>query len=174
MFRCSTAVLRMRYKNLEIPHESFFLFLNLKYEQKWPKRKKQSQRCINLYSSGCTDVVLSIEGIFYVPHAIALIISGCPRIPIVGAERIVVEQIKFYRLKEIRRKFAVGLNGLHPTLFCFGTFPVEIRKSKHIRNLSLFIAGWGGGEGAGRWEGCRRTLGGNRIVIRGNGGWNQS
>ena len=99
----------MRYKNLEIPHESFFLFLNLKYEQKWPKRKKQSQRCINLYTSGCTDVVLSIEGIFYVPHAIALIISGCPRIPIVGAERIVVEQIKFYRLKEIRKNLQSDL-----------------------------------------------------------------
>ena len=57
-------------------------------------------------------------------------------------------------------------------------FPVEIRKSKHIRNISLFIAGGGGGEGggegAGRWEGCQRTLGGNHMIIRGNGGWNQS
>ena len=152
MFRCSTAVSCGYGWDIKIwKSPTRFLFLNLKYEQKWPKRKKQSQRCINLYTSGCTDVVLSIEGIFYVPHAIALIISGCPRIPIVGAERIVVEQIKFYRLKEIRRKFAVGLNGLHPTLFCFGTFPVEIRKSKHIRNLSLFIAG-GGGRGWGGFE----------------------
>ena len=107
-----------------------FWFLNLKDEEKWHKRKKQSQRCVNLSTSGCTDVVLSIEGIFYVPHAMALIISGRPRIPIVGAERIVVDQIKFYRLEEIRRKFAVGLNGLHPTFFCFSMFPIEIRKIK--------------------------------------------
>ena len=70
-----------------------------------------------------------------------------------------VEQIKFYRLKEIRRKFAVGLNGLHPTLFCFGTFPVEFRKSKHTRNLSLFIAGGEGG-GAGRVRGGGEGAGG--------------
>ena len=93
----------------------------------------------------------------------ALIISGRPRIPIVGAERIVVHQIKFYRLKEIRRKFAIGLNGLHPTFFCFGMFPVEIRKSKHIRNLSLFIAG--GGEGAGRVRGGGKGAGGLWGVI---------
>ena len=158
MFRCSTAVSCGYGWDIKIwKSPTRFLFLNLKYEQKWPKRKKQSQWCINLYTSGCTDV-FSIEGIFYVPHAIALIISGCPRIPIVGAERIVLEQIKFYRLKEIRRKFAVGLNGLHPTLFCFGTFPVEIRKSKHIRNFSLFIAG--GGEGAGRVRGGGKGAGG--------------
>ena len=111
------------------PESIFLILLNLRSEQEWHKGKKQSQWCINLYTSGCTDV-FSIEGIFYVPHATALIISGRPRIPIVGAERIVVDQIKFYRLEEIRRKFAVGLNGLHPTFFCFSMFPIEIRKIK--------------------------------------------
>ena len=77
------------------PECIFLILLNLKSEQEWHKGKKQSQRCINLYTSGCTDVVFLIEGIFYVPHAMALIISGRPRIPIVGAERIVVDQFKF-------------------------------------------------------------------------------
>ena len=98
------------------PESIFLILLNLRSEQEWHKGKKQSQRCINLSTSGYTDV-FSIEGIFYVPHATALIISGRPRIPIVSAERIVVDQIKLYRLEEIRRKFAVGLNGLHPTFF---------------------------------------------------------
>ena len=111
------------------PESIFLILLNLRSKQEWHKGKKQSQRCINLYTSGCTDV-FSIEGIFYVPHATALIISGRPRIPIVSAERIVVDQIKLYRLEEIRRKFAVGLNGLHPTFFCFSMFPIEIRKIK--------------------------------------------
>ena len=107
------------------PKSVSLIFLNLKYGQKWYKRKKQSQRCINLYTNGCNDVVL------YIPHAMALIISGRPRIPIVSAERIVVHQIKFYHLKDIRRKFAVGHNGFYPTPFCFSMFPVEIRKRKH-------------------------------------------
>ena len=70
----------------------------------------------------------------------ALIISGRPRIPIVSAERILVHQIKFYHLKDIRRKFAVGQNGFHPTPFCFSMFPVEIRKRKHKIKKMLKIA----------------------------------
>ena len=116
------------------PKSISLIFLNLKYGQKWYKRKKESQRCINLYTTGCTDVVL------YIPHAMALIISGRPRIPIVSAERIVVHQIKFYHLKDIRRKFAVGHNGFHPTPFCFSMFPVEIRKRKHKIKKMLKIA----------------------------------
>ena len=116
------------------PESVSLILLNLKYEQKWPKRKKQNQRCINLYNSGCTDVVL------YIPHAMALIISGRPRIPIVSAERILVHQIKFYHLKDISRKFAVGHNGFHPTPFCFSMFPVEIRKRKHKIKKMLKIA----------------------------------
>ena len=138
------------------PESIFLILLNLRNEQEWHKGKKQSQWCINLYTSGCTDV-FSIEGIFYVPHATALIISGRPRIPIVGAERIVVDQIKFYRLEEIRRKFAVGLNGLHPTFFCFSMFPIEIRKIKikgrgRRRGLIVTDKVWGGRGGLKKFD----------------------
>ena len=57
----------------------------------------------------------------------ALSTSGRPRVPVVGAERIIIIQLEIKSFLILRVKCAFGRQQSFDTTLCFGVFTVEIK-----------------------------------------------
>ena len=96
------------------------------------KQKQQSLQYTNFEAGGFANVEgirscsVIVEGIVDISHAIALILSSHPNVPIIGTKGIVVSQKQVYALLRSRGKFAIRFDHFLPTLLCCSLFPVGI------------------------------------------------